>query len=88
MRLPTPSLKTLGKVAVGGTVVGVGAAALTGSLPGTQSVPGGIGSAASGFANGIGDVWNGATSGLAGILQMGPLLLVGGGAVLLLVLLK
>ncbi len=81
MRLPTPNLKTLGKVAVGGTVVGVGAAALAGALPGTEGV-------ASGFANGVGDVFNGATSGLAGILQMSPMLLVGGGLLALLVLLK
>lgn len=84
MRLPTPSLKTLGKVAVGGTVVGVGGAALAGALPGTESVPSAIG----GFTDGVGKVFNGATDGLAGLFQMSPLLVVGGGALALLLLLK
>ena len=83
MRLPLPSLKTAGKVAVGATAVGVGSAYLAGAIPGTDP-----GATIGGITDGIGDVWNGATSGISGLLQMGPLLVVGGGAVLLLLLLK
>lgn len=88
MRLPKPNIKTLGKAAVGATVVGVGAAALAGALPGTEGVPDAIGGTVGGFADGIGKVFNGATDGLAGLFQMSPLLVVGGGALALLILLK
>ena len=90
MRLPRPQLKTLGKsidiktvskVAVGATVVGVGAAALAGQIPGLEGL-------LPGLTDGIGKVWNGATDGFAGLLEMGPMLAIGGGAIVLLLLLK
>ena len=88
VRLPRPKISTIAKGAVGATAIGVGAAALAGALPGTEGVPGGIGNTFSGFTNGIGDVFNGATSGLAGLLNMSPILIIGGGAIALLILLK
>ncbi len=88
VRLPRPKISTVAKATVGATAIGVGAAALAGALPGTEGVPGGLGNTISGFTDGIGSVFNGATSGLAGLLNMSPLLVIGGGALALLVLLK
>ena len=89
MRLPRPNLKTLGKAAVGTAAVGVGAAWAAGALPGQGTSPlASVGDAFSGAAGGLGDVFTSATDGLAGILKMGPLLVVGGGALALLLLLK
>ena len=88
MRLPSSNIRTLGKTAVGATALGVGAAYLTGVLPGTEGIPGAIADAFSGFTDGIGNVFTGATDGLAGIFQMGPLLVLGGGALVVLFLLK
>jgi len=77
-------MATVSKVGGAATVVGVGAAAVTGALPGTEGFSEGIGS----IAGAAGDVLVSGLEGVSGVFQNLPLLLAGGAGLALLVLLK